>query len=29
MRSSVLFATLQNLIEYKPSQKAIGDIIGV
>lgn len=29
MRSSVLFDTLQNLIEYKPSQKAIGDIIGV
>ena len=29
MRSSVLFNTLQNLIEFKPSQKAIGDIIGV
>lgn len=29
MRSSVLFDTLQNLINYKPSQKAIGDIIGV
>lgn len=29
MRSSVLFDTLQNLIDFRPSQKAIGDIIGV
>lgn len=29
MRSSVLFATLQNLIQYKPSQNEIAKIIGV